>query len=75
MAPGLALNMVVSNEPTTNEQKAQKEITSVASKKFLSARHDVVLKSFRILVADLCQQFNGGHPGFVNTLSLADFEC
>jgi len=25
--------------------------------------HDIVLKSFRLLVADLCQQFNGGHPG------------
>lgn len=26
-------------------------------------KHDVVLKTFRILIADLCQQFNGGHPG------------
>lgn len=25
--------------------------------------HDVVLKSFRLLIADLCQQFGGGHPG------------
>lgn len=26
-------------------------------------KHDIVLKTFRILIADLCQQFNGGHPG------------
>ena len=24
-----------------------------------------VLRSFRCLIADLCQQFNMGHPGFV----------
>ncbi|ORY72082.1 transketolase [Pseudomassariella vexata] len=25
--------------------------------------HDIVLKTFRLLIADLCQQFKGGHPG------------
>ncbi|RMJ22081.1 dihydroxy-acetone synthase [Aspergillus sp. HF37] len=29
----------------------------------LSKDHDLVLKTFRLLVADLCQQFGGGHPG------------
>lgn len=29
-----------------------------------SEQHDVVLKTFRLLIADLCQQFNGGHPGY-----------
>lgn len=29
----------------------------------LSKDHDLVLKAFRLLVADLCQQFGGGHPG------------
>lgn len=24
---------------------------------------DFVLRQFRCLIADLCQQFNGGHPG------------
>lgn len=24
----------------------------------------LVLKTIRLLVADLCQQFNGGHPGY-----------
>ncbi|CAI4215613.1 unnamed protein product [Parascedosporium putredinis] len=27
------------------------------------ASHDIVLKTFRLLIADLCQQYNGGHPG------------
>ncbi|KAF2186575.1 dihydroxyacetone synthase [Zopfia rhizophila CBS 207.26] len=31
--------------------------------KTLSKEHDHVLKTFRLLIADLCQQFNGGHPG------------
>ncbi|PYH85766.1 hypothetical protein BO82DRAFT_389380 [Aspergillus uvarum CBS 121591] len=29
----------------------------------LSKDHDQVLKTFRLLIADLCQQFGGGHPG------------
>ena len=24
---------------------------------------DLALRQFRCLIADLCQQFNGGHPG------------
>jgi hypothetical protein len=31
----------------------------------LSKDHDLVLKTFRLLIADLCQQFSGGHPGYV----------
>lgn len=26
-------------------------------------KHDIVLKTFRAFIADLCQQFGGGHPG------------
>ncbi|KAJ5503737.1 hypothetical protein N7463_006611 [Penicillium fimorum] len=29
----------------------------------LAKDHDLVLRTFRLLIADLCQQFNGGHPG------------
>lgn len=29
----------------------------------VSRQHDHVLKTYRILIADLCQQFNMGHPG------------
>lgn len=25
--------------------------------------HDLVLRAFRCLIADLCEQFKGGHPG------------
>jgi dihydroxyacetone synthase len=30
-----------------------------------SEKHDLVLRYFRAYIADLCQQFNGGHPGLV----------
>ena len=29
------------------------------------SKHPLVLQSFRLLIADLCQQFGGGHPGYV----------
>lgn len=40
------------------EEKLEK-----ASVQKLSKEQDHVLKTFRLLIADLCQQFNGGHPG------------
>ncbi len=30
-----------------------------------SEKHDLVLRVFRCLIADLCEQFKGGHPGSV----------
>jgi dihydroxyacetone synthase len=30
-----------------------------------SEKHDLVLRVFRCLIADLCEQFGGGHPGYV----------
>jgi dihydroxyacetone synthase len=33
----------------------------------LSKDHDLVLKTFRMLIADLCQQFGGGHPGYADS--------
>ncbi|KAF2090192.1 dihydroxyacetone synthase [Saccharata proteae CBS 121410] len=41
-------------------QEEKLESKSVAK---LSDEHDHVLKTFRLLIADLCQQFGGGHPG------------
>lgn len=41
-----------------HEEKEEK--SSVAK---LSKEHDIVLKTYRILIADLCEQFGGGHPG------------
>ncbi|KAK6369479.1 hypothetical protein LTS17_009385 [Exophiala oligosperma] len=40
------------SEATTESWRASK----------LSKEHDLVLKTFRLLIADLCQQFKGGHP-------------
>lgn len=44
------------------KQEEQLEKSSVQK---LSKEHDIVLKTFRLLIADLCQQFKGGHPGYV----------
>lgn len=41
----------------------QEEKLEQSSIRKLSKEHDLVLKTFRLLIADLCQQFNGGHPG------------
>lgn len=41
-----------------NAEKAEKKTVQSLSKE-----HDMVLKTFRVLIADLCGQFNGGHPG------------
>lgn len=43
--------------------KEEKKEAGTVSK--LSDEHDHVLKTFRLLVADLCEQFKGGHPGYV----------
>lgn len=37
----------------------------------LSREQDHVLKTFRLLIADLCQQFSGGHPGYVSSTPVA----
>ncbi|CAN9226426.1 unnamed protein product [Alternaria alternata] len=42
------------------KKEAKLEQSSVQK---LSKEQDHVLKTFRLLIADLCQQFNGGHPG------------
>lgn len=42
--------------------KKEEELEQSSIRK-LSKEHDHILKSFRLLIADLCQQFNGGHPG------------
>lgn len=42
---------------------AQEERIEHASVQKLSKDHDIVLKTFRLLIADLCSQFAAGHPG------------
>lgn len=58
MAPGiLSVQPVVAKIGVAdgNENKTALDKTS--------EEHDIVLKTFRLLISDLCQQFNGGHPG------------
>lgn len=47
------------------ESLEREEKIEQSSVRKLSDEQDHVLKSFRLLIADLCQQFNGGHPGYV----------
>lgn len=49
-------------ENAVNELKKEEELEGSSVQK-LSKDHDLVLKTFRLLIADLCQQFGGGHPG------------
>lgn len=47
----------VQEEPVTNSSITKKPLIKDAQ------AVDLVLRQFRCLIADLCQQFNGGHPG------------
>ena len=47
------------------EELKKEEKLEQSSVQKLSKEQDHVLKTFRLLIADLCQQFNGGHPGYV----------
>lgn len=51
------------NSNGTNKTQHQISRSALPLLKKLSKDHDLVLKTFRLLIADLCQQFNGGHPG------------
>lgn len=56
MAPGvLSVQPVVAGVADGFEYKTAVDETS--------EQHDIVLRTFRLLISDLCQQFNGGHPG------------
>lgn len=49
-------------ENVVKELQKEEKIEQAAVRN-LSDEQDHVLKTFRLLIADLCQQFNGGHPG------------
>ena len=67
MAPSLAdYEDAVSLQPVKVHQTkigGSNGINSVQPRE--SEKHDLVLRVFRCLIADLCEQFNGGHPGSV----------
>ncbi|KPI46008.1 Dihydroxyacetone synthase [Cyphellophora attinorum] len=46
-----------------DHKQMSKSVTTPAVIARPSKDHDLVLKTFRLLIADLCQQFKGGHPG------------
>jgi hypothetical protein len=55
-----------SNGHTEYDQKAADGLVSeckIGNVDYSNGVHDVVLNTFRLLIADLCQQFKGGHPG------------
>lgn len=68
MAPG-RVDEVAGNalHAVKDEAMAKMQPASVTD---LSEQHDHVLKTYRILIADLCQQYNMGHPGHVNSFFL-----
>lgn len=65
MAPSLeAYENVVANLPVNMSSKLnghKSDESSLALEEF--EKHDKVLRVFRCLIADLCEQFKGGHPG------------
>jgi dihydroxyacetone synthase len=54
------------------EDLKKEEQLEQSSVQKLSKDQEHVLKTFRILIADLCQQFNGGHPGCVSTFQISN---
>lgn len=61
MAPSFQDSTV---ETTTTNTKLD-EVKSIQKED--SDKNDLVLRVFRCLIADLCEQFKGGHPGYVFT--------
>jgi len=72
MAPSRVQEHVPSSEngktsygETAVDKIVQEEKKEASSVEVLSNEEELVLKTFRLLIADLCQQFSGGHPGYV----------
>lgn len=59
MAPG-----IISTERATTVAAASIGLKDEAgSRPERNQEHELILQTFRLLISDLCQQFNGGHPG------------
>ena len=65
MAPSLeAYENATENLPVKPKVTNTHGVPALTNLEFESSeKHDRVLKVFRAFIADLCQQFNGGHPG------------
>lgn len=64
-----AVNGTTSYGSEVIESLKHEEQVESSSVNKLTREQDHVLKTFRLLIADLCQQFNGGHPGYVFLVS------
>jgi dihydroxyacetone synthase len=67
MAPSVAEIEHVVSEPLYNTTSQQINGTKTMGTLELQEdeKHDFVLRVYRCLIADLCEQFKGGHPGYV----------
>lgn len=67
MAPTALINGYQDHEMVNGNKskRAPEKLTSV---------EELVLKAFRVLIADLCQQFKGGHPGYSTFQIIVFFE-
>ena len=67
MAPAATKGIAQDTINDPNKIISQKRLNEAKSQSWtaqsLSPEHEHVLKTFRLLIADLCQQFKGGHPG------------
>lgn len=63
MAPTLELYERAAVDKIPTKSLPTKGASIVGLKLESPEKHDRVLKVFRAFIADLCQQFNGGHPG------------
>jgi len=65
MAPSLEhYDKITADLPTKPFLTKQYRVTNISAYELEDAdKHDVVLRYFRVFIADLCGQFKGGHPG------------
>lgn len=65
MAPSLEhYDEVTANLPIKPLITKQHRVIDISAFELEDAdKHDVVLRYFRVFIADLCEQFKGGHPG------------
>lgn len=74
MAPSVAAvsTDTVSHLPlklSANGDKTNGGLASISTLELKDvAKTDFVLRTFRCLIADLCEQFKGGHPGYVSSV-------
>lgn len=65
MAPHIQDDQFISTQPTATTKSNIVEKLKATNPLTLegSDKHDLVLRVFRCYIADLCEQFKGGHPG------------